>query len=654
MLAHALSALAVPERHAPTALARLDAGTAPQAVLSTTWALDQRVADSSGLLSCPDGQRNAAESECLAAVQEGAQALGMLVRGLDVVDIGADGVIPGGCSYSRKSKKALFNTNSAGRFGFGHEKYALACMVGGTAAAPRADAPSTPSDRPPAASSEGADAGSRALSFAPSGAGCPDGQRNAAESECLAAVQGAVHTLGMLVRGLDVVDIGADGVVPGGCSYSCKSKKALFNTNSAGRFGNDRYDIACVIAGTAAPPGADAPPAPSDGSSPTASASSEGADAGTRALSFVPSGGWGNQMVGLQHALFFAKAIDRTLLVPRVMDHYDVQKKAWSNMTCSGGAYDERDVRDQLSIYQAVAPSRPLVTSFLDSGAFHVPVAADFRLAACEVGADADEGDCTARRRCINDVYMSGQEASSCPDRTSSCYQEKLMKTTTIIASKLSRYEDDLLELGVMFHAATPTTCRCAIRYRDDLVSRVKALGRPVLGTWVNGAWVNEYDALHLRITEVFGTSWDPASTVRAALAANTTRLLYVASDNLDKALELIRAEGSPRPVVTRRDLDAKLVADALGYLPPDERRRSEFMRELLIDLLTCVHATDFFRGDHDKVKTTFSNHIEDLRGCAARPPGENDCSDVDVEMGVRALSRATAARRLPEPASSA
>ena len=528
MLAHALSALAVPERHAPTALARLDAGTAPPAVLSTTWALDQRIADSSGLLSCPDGQRNAAESECLAAVQEGAQALGMLVRGLDVVDIGADGVVPGGCSYSRKSKKALFNTNSAGRFG------------------------------------------------------------------------------------------------------------------------NDRYDIACVIAGTAAAPGADAPPAPSDGSSPTASASSEGADAGTRALSFVPSGGWGNQMVGLQHALFFAKAIDRTLLVPRVMDHYDVQKKAWSNMTCSGGAYDERDVRDQLSIYQAVAPSRPLVTSFLDSGAFHVPVAADFRLAACEVGADADEGDCTARRRCINDVYMSGQEDVS--------YEQKLMKTTTIIASKLSRYEDDLLELGVMFHAATPTTCRCAIRYRDDLVGRVKALGRPVLGTWVNGAWVNEYDALHLRITEVFGTSWDPASTVRAALAANTTRLLYVASDNLDKALELIRAEGSPRPVVTRRDLDAKLVADALGYLPPDERRRSEFMRELLIDLLTCVHATDFFRGDHDKVKTTFSNHIEDLRRCAARPPGENDCSDVDVEMGVRALSRATAARRLPDkvPAPSA
>ena len=531
-----------------------------------------------------------------------------------------------------------------------------------------------PSGGPPTIS-EGADAGRGSLSFVPSGAGCIDGQRNAAESECLAAVQEAVHTLGLLVRGLNVVDIGADGVVPGGCSYSRKSKMALFNTNSAGPLGNDRYAAVCIVASTVVAPGTDTPAMPSPPpptpsppppaplpSSPTPSPPpptpsppppaplpsspipspppptpspppSEGADANSRALSFVPSGGWGNQMKGLQHALFFAKAIDRTLLVPRVMDHFDVQGMSYNNMTCADGAYDNSDVRDQLSVYQAAAPSRPLVTSFLDSGAFHVPVAVDSRLAACEVGADVDVGDCTARRRCINDVYVAGQEDVS--------HEEKLMKTTTIIASKLSRYEDDLLELGVMFHAATPNTCMCAIRYREDLVERVKALGKPVLGT--------EYDALHLRVTEIFGRSWDPAATVRTALAANTSRLLYVASDDLDKALELISAEGSPRPVVTRRDLDAKLVADVFGYLPPLERRRSEFMRELLVDLLTCAHATDFFRSSHEEVKTTFSNHIEEVRLCGARLPGDNDCSDVDVEMGVRALSRATAARRLPD-----
>ena len=234
----------------------------------------------------------------------------------------------------------------------------------------------------------------------------------------------------MLVRGLDVVDIGADGVVPVGCSYSRKSKKALFNTNPGGGrfgFGHERYALVCMVAGAAAAaPGADSPTTPLDGP-PTVS---EGADTSTRALSFVPSGGWGNQVVGLQHALFFAKAIHRTLLV-RVMDHYDVEESVEQH-DMPGGAADERDVRAQLSIYQAVAPYRPLVTSFLDSGAFNVPAAVDSRLAACEVGAGADAG-LHGESACINDVYMTGQEDAQ---------RGEAAKTTTIIASKLSRYED--------------------------------------------------------------------------------------------------------------------------------------------------------------------------------------------------------------------
>ena len=64
---------------------------------------------------CPDGQRNAAESECLDAVHEVAQTLELPFRGLRVVDEGADGVVPGGCSYSFASKRGVFNRNSAGR-----------------------------------------------------------------------------------------------------------------------------------------------------------------------------------------------------------------------------------------------------------------------------------------------------------------------------------------------------------------------------------------------------------------------------------------------------------------------------------------------------------------------------------------------------------
>ena len=57
-----------------------------------------------------------AESECVAAVHEAAQALGLSVGNrLRRIDSGAEGVIPAGCSYSRASQMAMFNPNLAGR-----------------------------------------------------------------------------------------------------------------------------------------------------------------------------------------------------------------------------------------------------------------------------------------------------------------------------------------------------------------------------------------------------------------------------------------------------------------------------------------------------------------------------------------------------------
>ena len=83
---------------------------------------------SSGRATCPDGQRSAREDECVAAVQEVAHALQLSVRdGLKVVDEGAKGLVPSGCSYSRHSKQALFNKNPAG--GSGSDNYELACIA---------------------------------------------------------------------------------------------------------------------------------------------------------------------------------------------------------------------------------------------------------------------------------------------------------------------------------------------------------------------------------------------------------------------------------------------------------------------------------------------------------------------------------------------
>ena len=93
------------------------------------WTLDPRVYEEPGQFTgCPDGQRNADESECLAAVQEATTALGLVLNGptVKVVDAGADGWVPSGCSYSRgHGLQAIFNRNAAGR---NWGSYPLVCI----------------------------------------------------------------------------------------------------------------------------------------------------------------------------------------------------------------------------------------------------------------------------------------------------------------------------------------------------------------------------------------------------------------------------------------------------------------------------------------------------------------------------------------------
>ena len=77
-------------------------------VPASTWALGVAAA---GIRTCPEGQRNAEKDECLAALQE---AVGVAkVVGFKAVDDGDGLGVPHGCSYSRKSSNALFNSNTA-------------------------------------------------------------------------------------------------------------------------------------------------------------------------------------------------------------------------------------------------------------------------------------------------------------------------------------------------------------------------------------------------------------------------------------------------------------------------------------------------------------------------------------------------------------
>ena len=169
--------------------------------------------------SCPAGQRSAAQHECMAAVLSVAfeEELELhSARGLKVVNDGAEGAIPPGCSYSFTSKAAIFNGNEDKAVGFG-SSYQRVCVEDQVAAG-----------------------------------GCPKGQRNAAQHECLAAVLSTMMArtpevaAALTMQGLKVVNDGADTTVPMGCSYSKHSKAALFNNNKAAGSGSDQYQLVCV------------------------------------------------------------------------------------------------------------------------------------------------------------------------------------------------------------------------------------------------------------------------------------------------------------------------------------------------------------------------------------------------------------------------
>ena len=126
-------------------------------------------------------------------------------------------------------------------------------------------------------------------------------------------------------------------------------------------------------------------------------------------------------------------------------------------------------------------------------------------------------------------------------------------------------------------------------------------------------------------------------------------RPLFLASDDLDAALKLVRSlqHANPgwqaRPVVTQRDL---LEDDGSGgrawpdVLPGEDD--VAFMRPLVVDAILLTQASRFVEtNSFTKLHagSTFGLHVATLRKCAATP-GLNDCSDADVRDGVRWTQR--------------
>ena len=97
--------LAVPTARPPAALRGTELDPARTSSRTSAWTLNAN--------ECAAGQRNAEQSECLAAVQEAAQSAGVEVRSRSKTVDSAE--VPPGCSYSSVSKMAIFNSNPAGR-----------------------------------------------------------------------------------------------------------------------------------------------------------------------------------------------------------------------------------------------------------------------------------------------------------------------------------------------------------------------------------------------------------------------------------------------------------------------------------------------------------------------------------------------------------
>ena len=245
-------ALGVPAGRAPRGLGGgLETGSAGSTALvslgASGWRLDARVFEEPGQYKgCPAGQRNARENECLAAVTAATHAEGLALAypyAVKYVDRGPDDLVPGGCSYSKRhGQRAMWNRNSAGR---STASYPLVCIDDVHAPSP---APTPAPEPAPVASEGGWTLDPRVHEEPGQFTGCPDGQRNAAESECVAAVQDALLSTGETLghHDLKVVDAGADGWVPAGCSYSRgHGQRAMFNRNPAGR-SSGSYPLVCI------------------------------------------------------------------------------------------------------------------------------------------------------------------------------------------------------------------------------------------------------------------------------------------------------------------------------------------------------------------------------------------------------------------------
>ena len=284
-----------------------------------------------------------------------------------------------------------------------------------------------------------------------------------------------------------------------------------------------------------------------------------------RSLSFVPTGGWGNQLLGLARALFIAAQLGRGIVLPHVLPHGDIGGVSCSIAKMLNTAPDS--LVKSVTAHIPNAPTRenydaqmfkssssgnpfPRIDAYLDTSAWGVPVVAE-------------------QPKC---------EGSSCYELNPSCMDQKTVNDDYIPSLKTGKAAAaPVLTFGSVFvvhqepgwkDGTNAGMVGCKIHYKSDLADRVRTLLDP------------PYDAIHVRSV----TEDNEGSTGNADWRVQLTHVLsdtgpplYIMTDNLTAVLEFAQPLAK-RTLLTYKDLNNSNPAGFTAVTPLGTESGGRFM----------------------------------------------------------------------------
>lgn len=348
-------------------------------------------------------------------------------------------------------------------------------------------------------------------------------------------------------------------------------------------------------------------------------------------LSFVTHSGWGNQLVGLAHAMYVARKTERKLVVPRIVRLGEIKD--------DGGCFAKppHHVPPTAELLARYAPysHRPLIDAILDTSVWPTQAV---------VPEDADAYSKSSRYMVPN--MCSFETKPSLKLRIGELKLNAAPPWSESLWPLLRSHDAQtsaVVQLGSAFTLYSEWNCDfCFVRYRPELLLRATRLlcTSPLVACPADPRAPPKYDAIHLRLTPPYPRAYNVTAALRAALLPATPHAsgaseppLYVASDNMERALRLASElnVGIGRRLVSLADVDPSSAAAIFG------EHRAKFddalyghLRPLLTDALIGVGSRRFTPS-----AGTFSGHIMGIRACAAakRMPLWRPSSSVSRQM---------------------